>query len=211
MENLINIYKITNLKTKYVYVGSTKKTIEERFKEHCKPSNVNHIGNENSELYKDIQKQGVQDFKIELLDTCFERHRFIIEEYWWNKLFEEEYLMYDIKRGNSHSHNTKQRIALKRKLKDKDKYNSEEFKYHVSVATSGDRNGMYGKKDEEAINGRIVVAYYDKVHTKIFNEFVSQKVALQYIKVNGHSGMNKACKENSLYHGYYWCKEWVNR
>ena len=64
----------------------------------------------------------MQDFKIELLDTCFERHRFIIEEYWWNKLFEEEYLMYDIKRGNSHSHNTKQRIALKRKLKDKDKY-----------------------------------------------------------------------------------------
>ena len=30
-ENLINIYKITNLKNNYIYVGSTSKSIQERF------------------------------------------------------------------------------------------------------------------------------------------------------------------------------------
>ena len=96
-ENLINIYKITNLKNNYIYVGSTSKSIQERFREHCKPSTWEKSPNSN--FYKDIEKYGKESFEVELLDTCFERHRYIIEQYWWNKLFEEEYLMYDITMG----------------------------------------------------------------------------------------------------------------
>ena len=209
-ENLINIYKITNLKNNYIYVGSTSKSIQERFREHCKPSTWKKSPNSN--FYKDIEKYGKESFEVELLDTCFERHRYIIEQYWWNKLFEEEYLMYDIKMGSANSHNTKQRIALSRSSEDRDKtYHTEDFKYHVSLATSGELNGMYGKKDENAINGRIVVAYRDKEHTEKAYEFISQKVALKFLNIKGHIGMNNACKNNTLYYGYYWTKEWINR
>ena len=55
-ENLINIYKITNLKNNYIYVGSTSKSIQERFREHCKPSTWEKSPNSN--FYKDIEKYG---------------------------------------------------------------------------------------------------------------------------------------------------------
>ena len=210
-EQITKIYKITNLINNYIYVGSTNKSLEERFKEHCKPSTWEHKGNENSLFYKDIQKYGIKNFKIELLDTCFERHRYIIEEYWWNKLYDEHFLMYDIKRGNTLSLNTKQRIAKLRIERNKEIYNNEQFKTKVSKATSGELNGMYGKKDENALNGRMVVAYLDDNHKQMYKQFPSVKMALQFLGVKGHSKLNQSCRDNSLYRGYYWQKEWIDR
>lgn len=209
-ETITNIYKITNLKNNYVYVGSTNKNLKERFSEHCKPSTW--LKSPNSLFYKELNKFGKENFLIELLDTCFERHRFIIEEYWWNKLFDENFLMYEIKRGNSLSENTKKRISRLRNLEERDKkYHTEQFKNKVSQATSGELNGMYGKKDEEALNGRMVLAYKDKEHKKLIHTFNSMKVALKFLNIKGHSGLNKACRNNELFHEYYWEKEWIDR
>ena len=209
-EKITNIYKITNLINNYIYVGSTNKRIEQRFSEHCKPSEISK--NPNSLLYKDIAKYGKENFEVKLLDTCFERHRFIIEEYWWNKLFDEKFLMYDIKRGNALSENTKKRIARLRISKERDKaYHTDQFKTKVSQATSGELNGMYGKKDEEALNGRMVVAYEDSEHLMMKHQFPSVKTALSFIGITGHLGLNEACRNNSLYYGFYWEKEWINR
>ena len=103
-ENLTNIYKIENKITHYVYVGSTNKTLQERFQEHCRKAKTLQ---QSSLFYSDMMKYGKENFVIELLDTCFERHRFIIEEYWYSKLYNEHNLMYDIKQGSKHSANTK--------------------------------------------------------------------------------------------------------
>lgn len=166
----------------------------------------------NSEFYKDIQKYGKENFEIKQLDECFTRHRYVIEEYWWKKLYKENYLMYEIKMGNSHSKNTKQRIAIARNRQDRiDFYNSEEFKVKTSLKTSGELNGMWGKKDEQAINGRMICAFHDKEHTQVFKIFNSVKTALNYIGIKGHAGLLKACRGNGLYHGYYWTKEWIDR
>lgn len=211
-EKICNIYKITNKINNYVYVGSTSRTLEERFQEHCRPSSSDESHNPNSIFYKDIQKYGPENFTIELLDTCAERHRYIIEEYWWHKLYDEHYLMYEIKMGNSHSMNTKQRISYLRNQEDRvDIYKTDEFKEKISQKTSGELNGLWGKKDDEAINGRIVIAFYDKEHTKKFKEFNSVKMALNYIGIKGHVGLLEACRENKLFHGYYWTKEWIDR
>ena len=57
------IYLITNTINKKVYVGQTKLSIEERFKEHKQPSKKTAICNA-------IQKYGAENFTIELLEEC---------------------------------------------------------------------------------------------------------------------------------------------
>lgn len=211
-EKICYIYKVTNLINNYIYVGSTSRSPEIRFQEHCRPSNLNEDKNPNSLFYKDIQKYGSENFRVETIDTCFERHRYVIEEYWWNKLHDENYLMYEIKMGNAHSKNTKQRLSAYRNREERTGiYKADEFKNKISEKTTGELNGMWGKKDEEAINGRVVVAFYDPKHTKKYKEFNSVRTALQFLGLKGHLGLNKACRENSRYKGYYWIKEWIDR
>ena len=209
MENLTSIYKIQNKITNYIYVGSTNKTLEERFRQHCKRARELQ---ETSLFYKDIIHYGAENFTIELLDTCFERHRFIIEEHWYLKLYDEHYLMYDIKQGSKHSANTKQKLAeLANKPERVAIYKEQEFKYKMSKKTSGELNGMYGKKGNNAVNGRMVIAYLDKEKSQIFKIFPSVGEALKFLGVKGHTKLNEACKNNIEYYGYYWDKQWINR
>jgi len=207
-DKLTKIYKVTNKINNFIYVGSTNRELEERLKDHLKPSNLKD--NPNSLFYQDINTYGTENFEIDLLDTCFERHRFILEEYWWNKLYEESYLVYDIKRGASHSENTKQRIAKKRITRGNSVYSSDNFKEKISKVSCGENNGMFGKKDEEAVNGRMVVAFYDKDFKEEFKTFPSVKVALNFLGIKAHVGLNEACRNETLYRGYYWKKEWKN-
>lgn len=58
-----NIYLITNTINGKAYVGQTKLTITERFKEHCRPSKKTAISNA-------IQKYGEENFTIKLLEEC---------------------------------------------------------------------------------------------------------------------------------------------
>jgi len=58
-----NIYLITNAINGKVYVGQTKLSITERFKEHCRPSKKTAICNS-------IQKYGAENFTIKLLEEC---------------------------------------------------------------------------------------------------------------------------------------------
>lgn len=58
-----NIYLITNTINGKVYVGQTKLSITERFKEHCRPSKKTAICNS-------IQKYGAENFTIKLLEEC---------------------------------------------------------------------------------------------------------------------------------------------
>lgn len=194
------------MKNGFIYVGSTSKELQDRLREHLKPST--HKKNPNNLMYKDMEEQDKEDFVIELLDTCFERHRFIIEEYWYNKLYASNYLMYDIKRGATHSQNTKQRIAESRNNRPSEIYNSDNFKEKISEVTKGEKNGMWGKKGENAINGRMVIAYTDEQCTNLFKVFPSVREACKFLETKGHSSLNAACRENLKYRGYYWKKEW---
>lgn len=59
-----NIYKITNNKTEDIYVGSTIQKIKNRFKSHRSNANLNKPG----KLYDCMRKNGIEHFKIELLE-----------------------------------------------------------------------------------------------------------------------------------------------
>ena len=85
-------------------------------------------------------------------------------------------------------------------------YFSEESKLKMSINSkgkvSGTKNGMYGKKGDNAINGK-KIAMYDKDHNliKVFN---AKTAVLNFLGLKGHTQLDKAIKEKTLYKEYYW-------
>lgn len=60
------IYKITNLKNNKTYVGQTTRSLEKRWKDHISyfKKSVDYI------LYRAMKKHGIENFKIEQIDTA---------------------------------------------------------------------------------------------------------------------------------------------
>lgn len=83
------IYQIVNDINGKVYVGKTEFSIEKRFKEHCKDAFRKH--NEKRPLYAAMQKYGIENFHVELLeetDNPEEREIYWIEQ---KRSFKEGY------------------------------------------------------------------------------------------------------------------------
>lgn len=97
----------------------------------------------------------------------------------------------------------------------------------MSLATSGEKNGMYGKKHTEESkqkmsakkkgkkmngengNAKKITAYKDAKHLIKVKEFDCIKDALIWVgtKPTDYSGISKNMKENRPYKGFYWVKE----
>ena len=70
------IYKITNLIDGKVYIGLTTRTVEMRWKEHCRHDSL--------EVDKAIQEYGKYNFTIETLEECDDSILDDREQYWIN-------------------------------------------------------------------------------------------------------------------------------
>ena len=86
------------------------------------------------------------------------------------------------------------------------KHHTEESKQKMSISsigkTSGEKNGMYGKKGDKALNGRKIEMYDENyVLIKTFN---AKTGVLEFLGMKGHTQLDKAIKEGTLYKGYYW-------
>lgn len=86
------------------------------------------------------------------------------------------------------------------------KHHTEESKRKMSVnsigKTAGEKNGMYGKSGDNAINGKCI-NMYDANHNLI-KSFKSKKSVLEFLGLKGHSQLNKAIKEHTIFKNYYW-------
>ena len=78
------IYCITNLINNKRYVGKTTDSIEKRWKEHCKDCRKQQ--NEKRPLYDAINKYGIENFKIEQLETVSDSKLSDREIYWIQEL-----------------------------------------------------------------------------------------------------------------------------
>lgn len=74
------IYKITNQINGKLYIGKTNRTIQERFKEHCR----DYLKRENEKrpLYSAMKKYGIRNFSIELIEECALNEAETREKYW---------------------------------------------------------------------------------------------------------------------------------
>lgn len=68
------IYKITNLINNQVYIGLTTRTVESRWKEHCR--------RKSQEVDKAIAEYGKENFTIETIEECNEEDLDAREKYW---------------------------------------------------------------------------------------------------------------------------------
>ena len=62
------IYKITNIINNKLYIGKTVSTIEKRFTEHIKQSKITQT--QKRPLYNAINKYGIENFVIEIIEEC---------------------------------------------------------------------------------------------------------------------------------------------
>lgn len=197
---MITIYIIKNNFNDMIYIGQTSLTLQERFAMHKKPSNINKS---NSLLHKDMQEHGYDKFTITEIDTCEERHKYIIEKYWIEKYIDEGFPMYNIMLANDL--NAKQRWSQMR-LNNGFDYQSDEFKGTMSSVTKGKNNGMYGKKGKNAVNGQRVYALNEDM--EIVHEFVSVSECLTFLGLKSHKKLNESCRNGQKYKGFYWKKQW---
>jgi group I intron endonuclease len=77
------IYKITNKITGRIYVGKTKKTLEERYSEHI--TNGRKI-EASSKISKSLRIYGTINHIIEIIEECSEENVFVREQYWIDTL-----------------------------------------------------------------------------------------------------------------------------
>jgi len=87
----IYVYKITNLENGKVYIGKTKRRIDERFKTHCR----NARRKSNMPICKAIRKYGSEKFRIECLGYCLSNKT--------ANMVEQELIQYWKKRSKSYN------------------------------------------------------------------------------------------------------------
>ena len=110
------------------------------------------------------------------------------------------------------SNNPRYGVHLTEETKNKIKNNrntdymkTKEYREKMSIAVSGEKNGMYGKRGNNALNGKKVYMYDNNWNLlQIFN---AKTAVLDYLGLTGHSGLNKAIKNKTLYKGFYWSVE----
>lgn len=77
------IYKITNQINGKSYIGKTIKTVEKRWKEHCREKDRKRCNSR--PLYEAMNKYGVENFSVETLEECLDTDVVEKEKYWIDK------------------------------------------------------------------------------------------------------------------------------
>lgn len=140
------IYKITNLINGKIYIGQTTRSVEERWKQHCKPSNKCKL------LSLAIKKYGKQNFIIEEIVTVLNKdHINEIEKICIKQFNSISPKGYNIVEGGNKGPSL---LGINNPMYGKigklhplyGSKRSEEFKKLISKKSSGKNNGMYGVK-----------------------------------------------------------------
>ena len=139
------IYKITNILTEEIYIGQTTRPINERWQEHTY--------NSSSPLLKiAIQKYGVENFTIEIIEKCKNIKKLTKREQYWINHYDSLQNGYNSNRGGNgplfHTEKAKQKISNASKVRQ----NKESYKLAASeTAKKQWINQEMSKKQKEII------------------------------------------------------------
>lgn len=97
-ENVVGIYKITNQLTQQCYIGQAK-DIKKRVYEHMR-AGCGVDAPVNNQLYSAMQKDGLENFSIEILEKCSAEELDQKEKYYIN-LYKSQVYGYNILSGNT--------------------------------------------------------------------------------------------------------------
>ena len=87
--------------------------------------------------------------------------------------------------GKKHTAESKQKMSINSKGKN-----------------AGKKNGMYGKSGNQALNGKHIEMYDE--NWNLIQVFNAKTAVLQFLNMKGHTQLDKAIKNQTLYKGYYW-------
>lgn len=206
MEDNYIVYLHRNLLNSKVYVGITKQDVNKRWKN-------GHGYTKCKKFYNAILKYGWDNFEHVILCTTVESKAKLLEQE-LIKIYKEQGISYNITDGGEdnipsmlgkhHTEEARRKIseAGRRKCK-------ESTKRKISIANSGERNGMYGKPMRENTKIAILKAICKPVlqldkNGNVINKFSSASEAEKYIGgKGGHIGCCCLGKRKTAY-GYKW-------
>jgi group I intron endonuclease len=106
------VYKITNSVNGCIYIGSTSKELDIRFKQHCKSKMYQYP------LYNDMLMHGPDLFSAEVLENCDSKNGSLSRETYWINYYKKisPELLYNIKKPIEPFIPTEQQLKMRKDL-----------------------------------------------------------------------------------------------
>ena len=175
------IYKIINNINNKIYVGKTNLTIQERFNQHCRDSQK--ISEQTRPLYRAMNKYGIENFTIELIEECPTDLASFKEQYWigYYKGYENGY---NATKGGD-GIQLFNHFEIAKKLKEILNPKEVAKLYGCSLDTiyiiAKEYNIKLPQGGQDNINSKKEVYQYDKITKKCLNSFESVQKASEWL------------------------------
>lgn len=157
------IYKVTNKINGKIYIGQTIRSLEIRWKQHCKDAETNHKG---MAILAAIQKYGKENFTVEQIDIACDRDELDLKEQYWIRYYNSlSPNGYNLHTGGKHyecSEETKRKISESNKGKKRSLEHCKKLSERMKGRFVGDKNPSWGKPKSEETKEKIRVAKLGK-------------------------------------------------
>jgi len=186
----VGIYKIINTINNHFYIGSSERSFNERFKEHCRYYEMFKLGekrNLHPILWAAYDKYGIENFRVEILEILNGKSSYEIlerEEYYIQTLNPEYNICKYPTYGGKPNLNKKLSKEWKEHIKEKS------LLYKHSEETL--------KKVSENNKKNAVKLKFTNLESKEILNFKSWKEASEYFKITPE-GLQKAEKRSGIY------------
>lgn len=198
---MIGIYKITNVKNKKFYIGSSNK-VKPRWNLHKHELRKNK--HHSSYLQNSWNKYGESSFKFEVVEKCFKKNLLEREQYFLDILkpsFNMNMIAHNctgrpvskttrdkISKGNTgkkHSEETKKKIS-KHRL-DNPLIFTKEIREKIRQSKIGNKNPMFGKKSSQKQKDAVVKALTGKGRTQDVKDKIAKANSISVVQLDLNS------------------------